>query len=117
MAIPITSKQLRSLVDQNQSLAKKQFCISETLHKEPKKPPQTIIVCVLLALDIKISSARSIVWFELFCMGLCMFTMYSKLNCFKNGSFRHGRLLSIFFFHYKSDYPYISITVGLALVL
>lgn len=50
-------------------------------------------------------------------MGLCMFTRYSKLNCFKNGSFRHGRLLSIFFFHYKSDYPYIYITVGLALVL
>lgn len=40
--------------------------------------------------------------------------MDSKLNCFENVSFWHGRLLWISFFHYKSDYPCIYITVGLA---
>lgn len=65
MAIPVTSKQLRSLVEQNPSLAEKQFCISEAKHKEAKNNLQTIIVCVFPAKDIKIYSVRSIVWFGL----------------------------------------------------
>lgn len=48
------------------------------------------------------------------CVCVCTFIMDSKLNCCKKVSFACGRLLCISFFHYRSDWAHICITVGLA---
>jgi len=77
-----------------------------------------IIIHVFPVMNINICSARSTVWFDLcvcvcVCVCVCMFIIVSKLNCFKNVSFRHRGLLCFSFFHYKSDSPRICITVSL----
>lgn len=92
MAIPVRSKQLRSLIDQNQSQTEniiQQLRISEVLYKKKKKEtnqktksnqPQTIIVCVFPVMNMKICSARSTVWFGLlFCECVCSLWIKTEL--------------------------------------